>query len=410
MKYYINRIFPFLILLNGIISVNQWSKIKLTNQTISWIVNFLIIIIIVIFRINFFSPTNRRDYRIFKFYFAWMILGLLRAIFVAENYWEWKQLIEGTFALSIPVFVYVCIFPNIVQIILKYWIKFGLPIFIILVWNISPDAYQFYLAPVIFLGGFWPILDKKWQILIVGLLLLMIFIDIGARSQIIKSLSALLLGFAYVYTKLFSDKVLRVVHLILIITPIVFLILAFSGSLNIFEGFAVSSERYLQNNTRIRGDKADEFSGDTRTFIYREVISSAIKHDYVLFGRTPAKGNDSNYFGAEFAEKLGTGKYERHSNEVCFPNIFTWLGLVGLILYSIIYIKSSYLALYKSNNLYMKLIGVYIAFRFLFGWVEDFNRFDIMNVVLWMTISMGFSQKFRQMNDVQFKLWVKSIF
>lgn len=127
-------------------------------------------------------------------------------------------------------------------------------------------------------------------------------------------------------------------------------------------------------------------------------------------GRTPARGNDSVTFGEFNAEELKTGKFERHSNEVCFPNIFTWLGLIGMILYCLIYLKSSYLALYKSNNLFMKLIGVYIAFRFLFGWIEDFNRFDISNIALWMVIAMGFSVEFRRMNNQEFILWVKSVF
>ena len=115
-------------------------------------------------------------------------------------------------------------------------------------------------------------------------------------------------------------------------------------------------------------------------------------------------------FGSYSAENLKTGKYERHSNEVCHPNIFTWLGLVGVILYSLIYLKSSYLAVYKSNNIYIKILGVFIAFRWAYGWVEDFNRFDIMNISLWMMIAMGFSEQFRDMTDRDFKIWIRSIF
>lgn len=154
----------------------------------------------------------------------------------------------------------------------------------------------------------------------------------------------------------------------------------------------------------------EDLSADTRTFIYEEVISSAIRHNYIWFGRTPARGNDSMSFGSYSAENLKTGKYERHSNEVCHPNIFTWLGLVGVILYSLIYLKSSYLAVYKSNNIYIKILGVFIAFRWAYGWVEDFNRFDIMNISLWMMIAMGFSEQFRDMTDRDFKIWIRSIF
>ncbi len=59
-------------------------------------------------------------------------------------------------------------------------------------------------------------------------------------------------------------------------------------------------------------------------------------------GRSSARGNDSVSFGSDIAELLGTGLYERHKNEVVFANIFTWMGLIWLILYCSIYLKSSF--------------------------------------------------------------------
>jgi len=135
-----------------------------------------------------------------------------------------------------------------------------------------------------------------------------------------------------------------------------------------------------------------------------------VNNHYILFGRTPARGNDSASFGAHLGDELGTHRYERHSNELCFPNIFTWLGLVGMLLYCFIYLKSSYLAVYKSNSLYLKLLGVFIAFHFFYGWIEDTNDFSIANVALWMTIAMGFSEQFRAMSNREFEEWFKKIF
>lgn len=99
-------------------------------------------------------------------------------------------------------------------------------------------------------------------------------------------------------------------------------------------------------------------------------------------------------------------QYGIYSNELCFPNMFTWLGLVGMILYCLVYLKAPYLAVYKSRNIFMKLIGVFIAFRFTYGWVEDFNSFSIMNIALWMIIAMGFSDSFRKMTNREFKYWI----
>lgn len=411
MKIILKYIFPFLILINSIFSINQWSIIPISNTTLTWIVNISIIIIILIFKNNFFNPKNKNDYFIVSLYLIWLVIGIIRGIFVAENYWEWKQLIEGALSLSLPIFVYIFVKPSYLSYILRYWLKYGLPIFIIFIfWVVTNDAYHFYLGPILLLSCFLPIMKRKWQILFLGLLLLMIFADFGARSQIIKSVAAILMSIAYLFGKYMSDKILKMTHWFLYILPILLISLGISGIFNIFEDFSVVADKYISNNKSISDKKSGEMSADTRTFIYVEVMQSAIKNNYILLGRTPARGNDSVYFGEGIAEDLKTNKLERHSNEVCFPNVFTWLGIIGMILYCLIYLKGSYLALYKSNNLFMKLIGVYIAFRFLYGWIEDIDRFDITNIALWMMIAMGFSEAIRKMNDREFIMWVKSIF
>ena len=78
--------------------------------------------------------------------------------------------------------------------------------------------------------------------------------------------------------------------------------------------------------------------------IYIDVINSAIDNKYVLFGHTPARGNTIDVSEILFLYAYEGGMNdisfnhgERFSNEAAFLNIFTWLGLVGLILYSIIY-------------------------------------------------------------------------
>lgn len=182
------------------------------------------------------------------------------------------------------------------------------------------------------------------------------------------------------------------------------------GTFNIFQDLVSNRGEYIETKI-VDGQVVEEdLSADTRTFIYKEVIESALKHDYIFWGRTPARGNDSMTFGTYGAEILKTGKYERHSNELCHTNVFTWLGLIGVILYSLIYLRSSYLAVYQSNNIYIKFLGCFIAFRWAYGWIEDQNRFDIMNIALWMMIAMGLSKQFRIMNNRQFQTWLINIF
>src|SRR5690606_8120152 len=118
-----------------------------------------------------------------------------------------------------------------------------------------------------------------------------------------------------------------------------------------------------------------DITADTRTFIYAEVLQSAAINHYWLFGRTPARGNDSYTFGA-MAYEL-THRNERVSNEVGLSNVFTWTGITGLFLYLLIYLRASFLAVNRSKNIYAKMLGVMVAFRWLYAWVEDVNNFSL---------------------------------
>lgn len=406
-----NKLFSILILIITFISVNQWSSIPLGGTAFYWIISSLTIIYILIYKKKYFNPVNKKDYCIAKIYFLWMIIGVIRGCFVAENYWEWKQLVEGTFALSLPLFIYIFSDPLILQKTLRMWFKYAIALFfIVFFWILTPDSYHFYLAPLLLIACFLPILRKKWRNITFALLVLMIFADFGARSQMIKATIAILMSVAYVFSQYVTPKIIKIGLWLCYILPIVVLYLGISGQFNIFEDLSKNQGKYVKTKI-VNGERIEEdLSADTRTFIYEEVILSALRHNYVLWGRTPARGNDSIAFGAYSAENLGTGKYERFANEVCHPNVFTWLGLIGMILYSLLYFKSSYLAVYHSNNLFMKLLGVFIAFRWAYGWIEDFNRFDIMNISIWMMIAMGFSASFRKMNDTTFKNWIRNIF
>ena len=409
------KILPILILIITIFSVQQWLAITITSTFIAWTINFLVIFIILKLK-NRMNDRILREYlsttdtKLLHFYFIWMLLNSIRGAFIAENYWEYKQLISGILSLSLPIIVYIYSIPSILNSTLKYWFRYALIVFIIIIPFLGKDAYHFYLGPIFLTGCFIPILPKKWRIIIGGLLTIMLFIDLGARSQVIKSAIVLIIAIGICFRKLVTNRIFQIVHWSCYILPIILLYLGITGKFNIFEDLASNEGKYTQTKIVDGEVKEEDLSVDTRTFIYKEVITSAIRHGYVIWGRTPARGNDSVAFGAFSAEELKTGKYERHCNELCHTNIFTWLGLIGVILYSLIYLRSSYLAVYRSNNIYIRFLGCFIAFRWAYGWIEDFNYFNIMNISLWMIIAMGLSKKFRNMTNIDFQCFIKNIF
>ncbi len=152
---------------------------------------------------------------------------------------------------------------------------------------------------------FLPILTKKWKVIFILLLLLMMFADFGARSQVIKATIALLISAVYLLSKYITPRILNIAHWLCYIVPVVLLALGISGIFNPFKTMADTGENYEYVGSE---DMEEDLSGDTRTFIYDEVIKSALRHHYVWQGRTPARGNDSWAFGAYQAEELKTAR------------------------------------------------------------------------------------------------------
>lgn len=58
-------------------------------------------------------------------------------------------------------------------------------------------------------------------------------------------------------------------------------------------------------------------------------------------------------------------------------------------------------AIYQSNNKYIILVGLYLAFRWTYAWIEDFNSLDSSNIVLWIIISLSILPYFRKMSNNQ---------
>ena len=105
------KIIPFLIVIQTLISIISWSGIDILSTFFIWTCSYILIFSILLKKKKYFHPNNKKDYYVITIYFIWAILGIIRCIFTAENYWEWKQLSSGVLSLSLPLFVYIFIKP-----------------------------------------------------------------------------------------------------------------------------------------------------------------------------------------------------------------------------------------------------------------------------------------------------------
>ncbi|HAO05997.1 MAG TPA: hypothetical protein DCQ50_03200 [Chryseobacterium sp.] len=410
MKFLIGKQLTIVILLITVSSILPVTTLPLKNTFFWWGVNAMsIFIILKALRLSkVFIGRQSNNLLFVQLLLVWYLTCIIRGCFIADNYWEWKNLIETSFSMTLPLVAYLAINPMFVLFITQKWLRFALPLYFLFFPFLFYDGSGRYLVPVSIFLLLFPLVTKKWKIILVGLSLFIFLGDPDARSNLIKFSVPLLMSLG-IYVGIYKLKSATVaLYYTMICLPIVLFGLGVSGIFNIFKMDDYIG--YAQNATVIYKGQEIDMKADTRTFIYKEVIESSIKHNYYLWGRTPARGNDSDSFGWQNKELLGLQTKERFANEVSIANVFTWTGLIGVFLYFLAFAKASYLAVFKSKNQYARLLGLYIAFRWCYAWVEDFTNFDLSYLYLWVVIGLGYSVQFREMNDKQIQLWIKGIF
>lgn len=333
------------------------------------------------------------------------------ALWQTENYWDWKMLVNNLMIFSLPLAAYMVNDTLLLRNILRKWFSYAPVIFILLFPFLMSTAYGKYLVPYTFLALFLPALNKKYILLVLTAFLLIIIWAQDSRSDVLKFTVCIILGITLYISQNWKrfGFILKGTHILLLTAPFICFALAITGVFNILD---IEEELNLQDKYLIQAKNTNETHSalaDTRTLLYIEQIESAIKNDYIIQGRSIARGYDSHSFGQSLDEVTGASRGERNDCEASILNIFNFFGLIGVCLYFIIFATASYKAIYHSRNHYIPIIGVYIAFRWTFAWIEDFSRFDLNYLFLWIMIGMCYSPQYRMMTDFEIKQWIKSI-
>ncbi len=404
-------IFSLSILLVSISSITSYIQNKIgipvANTTMWWIINGIILYSFLLAKIYFFDKSQIKNMLFVQWYLLWNCFSVVHGMLIAENYWDWKNLIAHAMALFIPIVAYAATNHNLMQYMLRFYITYTLPLFLVFAFMVTPDAYGFYLVPISFLMLFFPVLTTRWKLGLLAITLFVITADLGARSNVIKFIVPVLFSLIY-YGRIFISKtLLEQLRKLLFIAPVLLFSLAVTDTFNIFKMQDYIDTEYSIVGVNADGEAMDDnLKADTRTFLYVENLYSAEKHDYWVMGRSPARGYDSLWFGADDP----TGRWERAGCEVAILNIFTWTGIVGVLLYLMVFYRASYLAINYSNNTFSQILGLFVAFRWMYAWVEDINYFTLTTVFLWMLIGLCYSKSFRAMNNKEVTSWVQGIF
>jgi hypothetical protein len=405
----IPKLISYIIVYISVVSLN--SRTHLFNMYTLWASSFLVILLLYKVKYSFVYAEARNNLFWLNLFVLYMILSIIRGFILAENYWDFKGLITNAFGLLLFMGAYLSLNKQLLQQTIHNYVYIALPLcilFIPVLLKTTIGAIGYYSYGLCILLLFSANMTRPWRWLFVALALGVIFIDFSARAIILKLVISALLGFSFYFKNFISNKVLRFIWFLLLIGPILLFGIAVYTPFNVLNVEGNTDVELVIQKKNQKGKEFDEsLLADNRTPLYKEVLSTAKKYNTWWFGRSPARGNETKIYTS--SEKF-TGRKERIANEIGVLNIFMWTGVVGVLLYFLMFLKASYMALYKSNNYFAKILGIYLAFRWGVFWVEDITTFMLDTYVLVLLLGLASSTWFRSMNNQEVKLWVRGFF
>lgn len=295
-------------------------------------------------------------------WFIILFIGALRAFL--NNYSSYSGIRDSLLALLNIATVY-CVFLGGLQntkVYMKAFLIIMLPCAIIS--SYKWDAYGFtdvahILYPISLFLLLTPYVSKIWRIFLIAVALFSFFHDISVRSNVLLlSLSVILILLYFISKYNYQIKFRKITWFASFILPIIFLFLGISGRYNFFT-------ELMSTKINISGGGKDRtYMVDSRTAVYEDVFRSFDGTGSLIFGNSPVTKIKTQM-------NIMERKEGRNRTESGFLNILYFYGIVGILCYMCLSIYASYLAISHSNNKLATLVGLYVAFKFIFIFIEE---------------------------------------
>jgi hypothetical protein len=331
------------------------------------------------------------------------IIGFL---FFAEIYFDYKHLVFNFLHLIIPILLGILLSrPKYFKLFYNTWLKWGIPLAVISIVFIPGYQVGKVFTAILFIGIFFKEIPIRYKLISISIILLGLVLNSGSRTVIIRSMFLVIIALSTYFPSLIKKT-----KQIILFSFLIPFLLFFAASVFEFNVFSLGDENTdytIKTSVDKSGDATRSLTEDTRTFLYMESLRSAIKNDYLLFGRTPARGHDSDSFYGDGHD--GTRRGERNGDEVGIVNIFNWFGIIGVVLYASCFFYSMWLGLYRSNNIFTNYGALLLQFFWIYSWVEEIQvvRWDYL--IIFLIVPFITSKSFRQMNDIEMKKFIKTI-
>ncbi len=369
------------------------------------VINAFCMIIYLIFIWYFRSRISTRGFDckyIILFYFAYTIFEYIRGFFNIDGWRDYVYLYNGLFHLIIFPFWILLARPQYIMVLWKSFMTIGIIMSIILALFPPTHGMHTMAHNMLWLNVFifmYPYIKRKYYILILVAALFIITFDLNRRSIMLGYLipTMILLGYLFLQKYIFQ----KIFYYLGVLLPLICLLLFYTKTFNIFQYLEESNKEVV-----LQKDGGRPVFTDSRTGIYEDVTRDVLKakewwKPYIGLGgngKTKVEANGASSFGFEGL---------RSTQESGMLNFIQHGGLLGLIAYGLLITVSAYLSMFKSRNDFMRMLGLFLVFKFAYSFIEDELDFSGHVIAQFLWIGMGYNKSFRNMTDNKMKLYIR---
>ena len=323
---------------------------------------------------------------IFDLMILLMFISFFRSFLNTYRVFSWKELLLSPYVgLSLfPVlFFIVGVNGKYFFLVNKILSIYCIVVFIFSLLLINYFELQFFLLmPLFYLIITFPLQSPRNRIFTLIVSITVIITSFTNRAGLLRiSISYLIVVLYYIIIKMrISRKLINIFVFLILTIPFYFLYLGIKGQ----DVFLM----VLGENTQAASGQ-ENFKADTRTFLYVDVFRDLKLNKAFIWG----KGINAGYASDNFET------FNRTMAEVGFLQILLKSGILGFLVYISLIISAIYKALNRSENSFIKYLGMMLAGYLVMFFIENVILFNLLNVIIWLVVGMCHSKELRNLND-----------
>ena len=337
---------------------------------------------------------------------------IVRGFIDAKSSEDWKVLISQTIIIYLvfPLMMFFGLNKKLIKKMFGTFYTYGVLICFLFLFTDKPLGmlgFPHNCSPVILMLFFIPYASFRLRIVILSVISISFFSQITMRSNMLNILIALLILSTFYFKRIIKMRLfIQAIRKILILIPFIFVTLGMTGVFNIFQIGEVIGKMEISTEN----GKKDDLAVDSRTGIYLDVLLELHKEKAYIWGLGGSGKTDTHLTELTWGDFENIYKEGRRATESGMLNYAQYGGLLAVLIYLGLFIKGSYLAIHKSNNWFMVMLGIWIVYKGLFSFIEDRLMLNAFTPFLALSIGICFNQNLREMSDFEINEYIRSIF